>query len=880
MKKLLRDNYTWISSMIIVFAFLIIFLIIQGIRPFGTKLFVSSDCLEQVYPFLCVLYDKLHSRENLSYFWNSGLGGNYLAAFFYYVSSPIYLFILFIDRSDILDFITISIIVKLAMMAGSMGFYLKKIKSDDSNRIIIIPLSCAYALSNFMLAYHYECMWLDSFVLFPIIMIGYDRLINQHKPVLYILSLAIAAYCNFYMIYIIGLFLVIWFLIDDHESIKSFIKDSLWFGLSSILAAGMSMLSILVSYLGVRTTHVQSEGNAGHLWYGNIFEVIRSQFIFSKLQPVGTSLNQSNIYSGTCIIICFCIYIFLKDIPLIKRIKRLGLVLFFLISMNESMLNFIWHSFHTPLHVPNRFGFLFVFILLVIASDVFENINESNIKIAVLGMALSVILPMTSYFFVDFDSDISSKYILIISLVFVLIYCVLIGIYSQQSKSKNIIYMVISILMVCELIVNAGFLMEKEKQYSEEVVKDIASFQQAVTSVEANEKTRDTFYRSGYIYDDLMNGSSIFGTNGIETFSSMFPMGTLRFAKLNGLLARSNGIKNFGYSEFIESLLAEKYIYAYKDKDCYFERQNYSKIYENDRVNVYENDKYLGLGFAVSGDVLEFQDYYADESFYNENMLMAEMLGLDENSFEVFNEVYPSININILGGNAEAVQAQYCTILNHIEDYKKRMIEMDIDIPQKGEYYLSLFLDKDNNILVYNNDSLVRNVSLIAHDDLLYLGQCEEGDKIRIIIQAVDDSYKSVSEETIAVRLASFDYDKFALFYNELYDNQMIIKNMKSDSIKAEITLDDNEILFTSIPYDKGWRAYIDGKEIETIKLFDAFLGAEISEGKHEIELRYVPQGFYAGLVITLLSCIIFIVGAFLLNKKEHSQITAQGNES
>ena len=75
--KFLKNSYEWLISILIVFIFFLVFMITHNIRPFGENLFVSSDCLEQVYPFLCVLYDKIHSNESLSYYWNTRLGGNF-----------------------------------------------------------------------------------------------------------------------------------------------------------------------------------------------------------------------------------------------------------------------------------------------------------------------------------------------------------------------------------------------------------------------------------------------------------------------------------------------------------------------------------------------------------------------------------------------------------------------------------------------------------------------------------------------------------------------------------------------------------------------------------------------------------------------------------
>lgn len=51
-------------------------------------------------------------------------------------------------------------------------------------------------------------------------------------------------------------------------------------------------------------------------------------------------------------------------------------------------------------------------------------------------------------------------------------------------------------------------------------------------------------------------------------------------------------------------------------------------------------------------------------------------------------------------------------------------------------------------------------------------------------------------------------------------------------------------LVFTSIPYDKGWRAVIDGKTVEPVKVGDAFLAYPVAAGEHQMSLRFIPMGW------------------------------------
>nr|MBT3133443.1 YfhO family protein [Streptococcus vestibularis] len=61
-------------------------------------------------------------------------------------------------------------------------------------------------------------------------------------------------------------------------------------------------------------------------------------------------------------------------------------------------------------------------------------------------------------------------------------------------------------------------------------------------------------------------------------------------------------------------------------------------------------------------------------------------------------------------------------------------------------------------------------------------------------------------------------------------------------------------------PYDKGWKAIVDGKDTKLLKLNDAFLGIELSKGTHTIELKYTSPGFMIGAIISVISFLITLI--------------------
>ena len=65
-----------------------------------------------------------------------------------------------------------------------------------------------------------------------------------------------------------------------------------------------------------------------------------------------------------------------------------------------------------------------------------------------------------------------------------------------------------------------------------------------------------------------------------------------------------------------------------------------------------------------------------------------------------------------------------------------------------------------------------------------------------------------------------------------------------------------------------GWKIYIDGKRVDKIhKTNIGFIGIDITEGSHDVELQYRPVGFLLGMTLSVLGVIV-TVGVEIANRK------------
>ena len=90
----------------------------------------------------------------------------------------------------------------------------------------------------------------------------------------------------------------------------------------------------------------------------------------------------------------------------------------------------------------------------------------------------------------------------------------------------------------------------------------------------------------------------------------------------------------------------------------------------------------------------------------------------------------------------------------------------------------------------------------------------------------------------------------------------------KGDHLEGNITMTEDGYFVTSIPYDKGFTIYVDGKEIEYETVNQAFLGFPLEKGKHHITFTYEAPLKKVGMMISIIGFILFI-GVIVIDKKK-----------
>ncbi|MDQ3276727.1 MAG: YfhO family protein, partial [Bacteroidota bacterium] len=66
--------------------------------------------------------------------------------------------------------------------------------------------------------------------------------------------------------------------------------------------------------------------------------------------------------------------------------------------------------------------------------------------------------------------------------------------------------------------------------------------------------------------------------------------------------------------------------------------------------------------------------------------------------------------------------------------------------------------------------------------------------------------------------------------------------------------------VFSEVYYDKGWKAYIDGKETPVLRTNYVLRGLVVPAGQHTIKFEFHPSAFYTGQTLAQIACVLILL--------------------
>ena len=590
-------------------------------------------------------------------------------------------------------------------------------------------------------------------------------------------------------------------------------------------------------------------------WYGNIFDIlVKQQF------NCGAITNQSfdggvNLYCGLLSLYLLVIYFCMKEFSIWQKLKRAALLVFLLISFNNTWLNYIWHGFHDQFGIPNRFSFVYIFVVLYMAFEVIMNLK--NIKFLHYFIPMGVLGGVLLYNEVGkeifTDSDLLRVNILIVTAYFVFF------VFAAAFEWKE--QLVCTILLVAvsgELIYNAASSWGNNGQVDAGYYfSDESQMREAI----ASNSYDDTWHREELSKNKLVDENTYYNLPSIGVFGSTANGHAVTLLGKMGFYTAANEFLYNGSTPVTDSLFGVKYLY--KRSTDYYDHMFWFK--DNVKsIEVYENPYALSLGYLVSDKVYDW-NYQSGNIGYTLNDLIKCAAGTGP----IFTNLPDSFTMS--SDNCDTYWGG-----NYDYHYTRTSEEGNVKVT------LSYKVDTDDPIFinatgtnfetmdVYVNGELTNSGRLFFQ--MMYAGPTNKGDTI-----SVDFNYNSsaAAEEYITCKAYSFNQQAFEDAYNVLSQNQIKVTEHSSSRIKGTINAATAGTIMTSVVADPGWSVYVDGKKQDTYEIGDAFLSFDMKQGKHTVELSYCPPGLKEGAVISAFSLVIFVM-IFLAKRKNKHTITEE----
>lgn len=817
-----------------------------GIYPFGNNTVLTGDLYTQVSALFYHLWDTIRGGGSLLVDYTSGAGENFFGIFAYYLVSPINLIVLLFKRNDI--YLAISLVVALKIILSSITclYSLKYIFKKDN--LMFVPLSLLYAFSGYTLVCYQITSWMDVVYMFPLIVVGLKKLIDEDKPIMYGVTLFLTICFSFYLSYImiIFIFLLAFIYIKNNVEKKDQKRAMLSIGIYTILPM---LMSLFITYPALRQIFGSARTNI-------------SKNIFNNL--LGCLFDKLNYFNISILLVVFTMLLIVERKNNKKFLKwyipaLLVLVIPYIVEPLNKVFHFMSYSFF-----PNRYGFI-LFYLLVVGGAYFFSANNKNIKnkldekLKIILGVVSVILLIGIYFivfrFVYKDLEVAvysismiyaKKAFIILSLLSIVIFgvCFILNIFREEKTYIVLMYIVI----ISNICFNA-FLYIGLRDYQGMIKNSFGILEKVENKESSNYYKLKTDIKN--IDDFVVNEGIVSNYQALDHFTSLVSRNSLEFYKGLGYSSFWTMIFSSGGTLFSDSLVSNKYFLTDRDIDSGF----YTLKSSDYGYNFYELNYDIGFGYLARNN------FKLDKSdtFSYQNKIYESITG----NSDLFS-VYDISNIK----NIDTKNSAKCIIKSN-DNY----IEYNVSIKENSILYLDLALTMEESIkgsvsnvmMIYINDELYSdNYPTKTSNGIYDLGVYENQD-INIKVKLI----KPIDIEKLSI--ASMDVSK----YEEFIFNNKTDLGIKFDKNKITIESDVNTAGYLVIPvsYSDNYRVVVNGKSTDTVKMYGGLLGVKVDKGHNQITYTYINKDLEKSLIVSLIATIVFTIISVFYSKISTNKI-------
>lgn len=765
---------------------------------------------------------------------NLGGGQNIYHFAYYGLYSPLILpsyLLPFVKMSDYIMAVSIT-----GLTASVLLFYywLKSRKTDTGTAFI---LSLMFLLAGPMIGqYSGQIMFVDYMPFLCLALIGVDRYFEQEKSGLFTVSVFLMIMTSFY--FSIGgmLSLVLYGLhryFEQREgnrgTVRSFLRDGLCFVRSMILAVLMSGFFLVPTALAL-TGGRSKEQNTSFVSFF-IPQITVERFAYS-IYGIGLT---------TQVITVLLTGLLYRKVY--EKVLTYGCVIVLVIPVFAYLLN-------GGLYIRDKVFIPFLPLLCYLISIYLEKCRKRELSF-IAGIVPYIIT--TIFVYIARNQFVSKgigksiwKVLLAESILFLICYVLYCALKRYHKETKEILMLALPSVICLAVTMNTFYQMKPDRYVSRKLYRDVVEEQNRQAVKEAL-KDDDGYYRTEQMGSDDENAADLnriwdVDQNITSIYSSAYNPDYQTFRqKTFGLEEpfRNGMMQSVSKNPVFQRMMGVRYIVS--DSDV----PGYTLVKKCGTTGIYQNEDAAPVMYAT--DRVMTEEEYKKLTFpYNQTAFLEYAVvgehteSSDQNIMTAYEPVSLKMANNRTTGGADQKTIQ--------QEGQKQILFLRFRVynahPNKD---VAVWINGIRNKLsskdhVYYNENKIFTYAVPLKDGEDNISVTFGKGKYRLRhVQAYLGSLPERSE---------------LLYQSEI---QVDKKQTEDNVIQGTIRVKKDGWFITSIPYDKHFKIYIDGKETEIQKVNTAFLGCKIESGNHELKIIYHAPGT-TGKVLSLIGIAGFVL--------------------
>ncbi len=855
-----KQNIALVMSMVLPVLMMLFVFVLQGIYPFGKISILMGDMKCQFVDYLGYMKQIMNGNDDLFYSFSKTFGGDMSGFASYYLSSPFYLILLLFPNTELPAGIVLIILLGVGL-AGLCFFLL--LREVYEFRYSFLIFSTGYSFMGFLVSYMNCINYSFCIAIFPLVILGLYRTVkNERKSLLYVISLAVCIFANYYIGYMVVIFTAMFFLyyliarMSSIRELKSKLKV-IWIVLYTTVLAfllpAFSLCATVYSLKGQKSSGIlfSTHVNFPPLdFFGNVFN----------------SAFHGNISDGLPLIYCgvlttvFLLFFFInKNIPRKEKILAAIMFVIMFLSFWVDAINVIWHGFAHPIGFPYRNSFLFTFLICYFGYYGFSRF-AADYKMYWGNIVIAIFVLYSAYMFLTHNPNVGLRQIIV---TLVVVFLVIICVSGVKMQREFLISAMVALFLIqfgeltynCYTSVDSLF---PEKYSKEEYASiDIDTYKDFIRETQAIvdhiEQEDDSFYRMDKMYRRFNNDPMMFGYNGLTHYSSCETDQVKSFMGKLGFCNKGNyALYSTGSTSFVNCLMGVKYVFSNidgLDKDMIQTETIGDKF-------IFTNPQALGLGFGMKDSVLDINMDEKDPFLLQNDIARA----FTDTRYEIYRQVNVA---DICLYNVTVDGNKYTKIDPDEEAY----IEYDLEVDSRDFIYMYLDAPAIQSTRLTVNE-MEKLTYFTPHDwGIRECGYFNEGTKVPVRVY--------LEQNEIEITQYYFYYenrDVLEKWYADASATLCTTDKVTSSHLEMEADVDSDASWFVmTIPYEKDWIVTIDGKHITPVKVMDTLMAFPVTPGVHSISLRYIPIGLIVGTPISFVALITTFCVFFFTKKTKNT---------